>query len=90
MDDVVKNLKMFNEDIHIDKWYNDRMRELNFYIQKKRYDKVIMVYNNKGLHTVVENEFRITDYSNMALAFLKKAPDDVKDKLRKLFPIVNG
>lgn len=90
MDDVVKNLEMFNDDIHIDKWYNDRMRELNFYIQKKRYDKVIMVYNNKGLHIVVENEFGITDYSNKALAFLKKAPDDVKDKLRKLFPIVNG
>ena len=78
---------MFNKDIHIDKWYNDRMKTLNLYLKKKRYEKILMVYNNKGLHAVVEREFKITDYHNMALAFLKKASDDVKDELRKLFPI---
>lgn len=86
-DDVEINLKMFNKDIHIDKWYNDRMKTLNLYLKKKRYEKILMVYNNKGLHAVVEREFKITDYHNMALAFLKKASDDVKDELRKLFPI---
>lgn len=88
-DDVEKNLKMFNKEINIDKWYNDRMKTLNLYLKKKKYDKVIMVYNNKGLHTEVEKEFKITDYHNMALAYLKKASDDVKDELRRLFPI-NG
>lgn len=86
-DGVEKNLEMFNKDIHIDEWYNDRMNMINFFLQKKKYEKVIKVYNNKGLHTVVEKEFGITNYHNMALAFLKKASEEVKDELRKLFPI---
>ena len=85
--DVEKYLKLFNDDIQIEKWYNERMRELDLYIKNKSYDKIISVYNNKGLHTVVEKEFGITDYHHKALSYLKNAPKELLDELRKLFPI---
>lgn len=84
--EVEKKVKEFNADIKIEEWYDKRMKELELYIQKKSYDKVIAVYNNKGLHTVVEKEFGLRDYHTFALEYLKIAPEDVLHGLRQLFP----
>ncbi|MCR5850187.1 MAG: AAA family ATPase [Bacteroidaceae bacterium] len=84
--DVVKKVEEFNDYIKIDDWYDNRMRELELLIQRKNYAKVIAVYNNKGLHSVVEKEFGIRDYHNKALEYLKVAPEDVVNGLRCLFP----
>lgn len=84
--DVERKVKEFNEDIKIEDWYNKRMQELEFYIQRKSYAKVIAVYNNKGLHSVVEKEFSIRNYHEKAMEFLKIAPEDVVNGLRGLFP----
>lgn len=84
--EVEKKLKDFNDDVKIEDWYNKRIRELELYIQKKIYPKVIAVYNNKGLHSVVENVFGLRNYQSMALDYLKIAPKDVLDSLRQLFP----
>ena len=84
--DVERKVKEFNEDIKIEDWYNKRMKELELYILHKSYAKVIAVYNNKGLHSVVEKEFGIKDYHEKALEFLKIAPEDVVNGLRDLFP----
>lgn len=62
------------------------MKELELIISKKNYSKIISVYNNKGLHTIVESEFGIRDYHKWALGFLKIAQEDVIKALRKLFP----
>lgn len=85
--DVEKKVKEFNEDIKIEDWYNKRMKELELYIQHKNYAKVIAVYNNKGLHSVVEKEFGIRDYHEKALGFLKVASEEVVNGLRTLFPV---
>lgn len=84
--EVEKKVKEFNADIKIEEWYDKRMKELELYIQKKSYDKVIAVYNNKGLHSVVEKEFGLRDYHTMALDYLRVAPEDVLNGLRQLFP----
>ena len=84
--EVENKVKMFNADIKIEEWYNKRMREIEFYIQKKSYAKVIAAYNNKGLHIVVERVFGLRDYHMMALEYLKKAPEEVLNGLRHLFP----
>lgn len=84
--EVEKKVKEFNADIKIEEWYDKRMKELELYIQRKNYDKVIAVYNNKGLHTVVEKEFGLRDYHIFALEYLKIAPEDVLNGLRQLFP----
>ena len=52
----------------------------------KNYEKVISVYNNKGLHSIIEKDLGIKDYHEKALEFLKIAPEDVINDLRKLFP----
>lgn len=84
--EVEKKVKEFNAEVKIEEWYKKRMKELELYIQKKSYAKVIAVYNNKGLHSVVEREFGLRNYHTMALEFFKKAPNSVLEKLRQLFP----
>lgn len=84
--DVERKVKEFNGDIKIEEWYNKRMKELELYIQHRSYAKIIAVYNNKGLHTVVEKEFGIRDYHEKALEYLKVAPEEVVNGLRGLFP----
>ena len=84
--EVERKVTEFNSDIKIDDWYNKRMRELELYIQRKSYAKIIAVYNNKGLHSVVEKEFGIRGYQEKALDFLKVAQEDVVSGLRGLFP----
>ena len=84
--EVEKNLKYFNDEIDIDKLYNERMREIDLCIKYKNYAKVIGLYNNKGLHSVVEEVFETREYNKKAMAFLKVAPNTVLDELRNLFP----
>ncbi|MBO5631258.1 MAG: AAA family ATPase, partial [Aeriscardovia sp.] len=84
--EVEKKLKDFNADIQIDKWYNERMMEIELYIRNKNYAKVIAIYNNKGLCSILEKEFGIKNYHKKALEYLKKAPEQVLGELRKLFP----
>lgn len=85
--EVEKKVKEFNDNINIEDRYNKRMRELELYIHNKNYAKIIAVYNNKGVHSVVEKEFHLRDYHTMALDYLKIAPDEVLDSLRQLFPV---
>lgn len=84
--EVEKKVKEFNDDIKVEDCYKKRMRELELYIQRKSYAKVIAVYNNKGLHSVVEKEFGLRDYHTMALEYLKIAPDEVLNGIKQLFP----
>lgn len=84
--EIEKKLKDFNADIQIDKWYNERMREIELYIRNKSYAKVIAIYNNKGLCSVVEKELGIKNYYEKALEYLKIAPKHVVGTLRELFP----
>ena len=84
--EVEQRMKEFNDDIQLDKWYDYRLRELELYVRNQNYTKAIVVYNNKGLHAVVEQEFGIKDYHEKALEYLKIAPNEVLEKLRALFP----
>lgn len=84
--EVEQRLKEFNDDIQLDKWYDSRLRELELCVKNQNYPKTIAVYNNKGLHTVVEQELGIKNYHEKALEYLKIAPKEVLDKLKELFP----
>lgn len=84
--EVEQRMKEFNDDIQLDKWYDHRQHELELYIKNQNYAKTIAVYNNKGLHAVVEQELGIKDYHEKALEYLKIAPEEVLEKLREVFP----
>lgn len=84
--EVEKKVKEFNDAIKIEDCYKKRMRELVLCIQNKNYAKVIELYNNKGIHSLVEKEFGLRNYHTMALDFLKIAPEEVLNSLRQLFP----
>lgn len=84
--EVEAKLRDFNSSIDIEKWYNDRLALINHYITDGNYNKVILLYNNKGLHADVEKEFQIKNYSNWAIDYLKTAPEEVLNRLRDLFP----
>lgn len=84
--EVEKRMKEFNDDIQLDKWYDYRLHELELYVKNQNYAKTIAVYNNKGLHAVIEQELGIKDYHEKALEYLKVAPNEVIEKLRELFP----
>lgn len=84
--EVEQRMKEFNNDIQLDKWYEYRLRELELCVKNLNYVKTIAVYNNKGLHAVVEQEFGIKNYNEKALEYLKVAPEHVVEKLRDLFP----
>lgn len=84
--EVKDKLKAFNDSVDIDDIYKKRMTELDLYIEKKSYSKVLAVYNNKGLCSIVEKELGIKDFMDKALDYLKIAPNEVINELREYFP----
>lgn len=84
--EVEQRMREFNDAIQLNKWYELRLKELELYVKNQNYAKTIAVYNNKGLHAVVEQELGIRDYHEKALGYLKFAPEEVVEKLRGLFP----
>lgn len=83
-DEVNKSFSDFTSQIDVEKWYNERYNELMEIASKEEYEKAIRVYNNKGLHSVVEKEFGISSYNKKALAFLKNS-ESAKTILRSVF-----
>lgn len=79
---------LFNDfiaQIKVNDWYIERDNELNKIVEFKDYEKCIQVYNNKGLHSIVEQFFKFSSYNLKALQYLKEndAPQQI---LRSYFP----
>lgn len=84
-EEVRKMYSAFMNEIKIEDWFDERMKEIQEVIDNNNYEKAILLYNNKGLHSVIEQSFGITNYNNKALEFLKDS-DDAKKILLKVFP----
>lgn len=76
----------FIDDIKIDEWFTERTKELEDVISNKNYEHAIMLYNNKGLHSVIEKYFGISSYNQKSIAYLKKS-EEAQKVLRKFFPL---
>lgn len=85
VDEVNNAFTSFISEIQIREWFDIRKQELNEIVDKKNYSEAILVYNNKGLHSIIEKAFGISSYNKKALEYLK-ASDDAKMLLRKIFP----
>ncbi|HTO15761.1 MAG TPA: AAA family ATPase [Edaphocola sp.] len=86
-EELLSSFEAFNNDIKINNWYLERIEEIDDIVQSNNYDKAIMIYNNKGLHTVVEKilGYKSSEYRSKALLFLQNS-DSAKQILRNKFP----
>lgn len=83
--EVSTQFRNFIDNIQIENCFDERVKELNKIISERDYTKAILLYNNKGLHSVIERELGISSYSQKALEFLKKS-DCAKHILLNMFP----
>ena len=84
--EVSTQFNNFISQIRIAEWYIERTHELKEIIDIKDYARAIKLYNNKGLHSVIEKAFGISSYSQKALDFLKHS-DNARSILRNAFPL---
>lgn len=86
-DELNTNYKSFKEHIKIEEWYETRSQSIKEIIASKDYEKAIMIYNNKGLHTIVENVLgmKSNTYRYKALSFLKKN-EEAQNIFKEIFP----
>lgn len=77
MDDVHSNFDKFVKSINgiIDSKYKERKEYLEDICKKQDYALAIRVYNNKGLHTIVEKAFKLVSnsYRQKALDYLRNS-----------------
>lgn len=87
LQEVKDHFTNFQNDIKIEDVYNTRKQEYEKILNDKDYSKAILIYNNKGLHNIVEKTLKYSNnsYRDKALEFLKKN-DKAKKILIECFP----
>lgn len=83
--EVEANFNEFVKQIKIEEWYNIRLQELDDVIKTSNYAKVIMLYDNKGLHSIIEKALGISSYNLKALEYLRNS-QNARDVLHNVFP----
>jgi ABC-type lipoprotein export system ATPase subunit len=89
--DIKDNYTKFVDTIQIPDWYLQRETELKGIINSKNYSKMLAVYNNKGLKSIVNNKFEIRDFTDRAIEFLQ-SNKEAQNIIKKSFPqeIINN
>ena len=83
-EEVEQNFQKFISEVNINKLFNERESYINDVIANKKYEKAIMLYNNKGLHSVIEKYFNMGDYRHRALDYLRGTKEI--ESIKRIFP----
>ncbi len=83
-EEVEQNFQKFISEVDINKLFNERESCINGVIVNKEYERAIMLYNNKGLHTVIEKYFNMGDYRHKALDYLRRTKE--MEPMKRVFP----
>ena len=83
-EEVEKNFHKFISEIDIDKVFDERESYISDVIANKEYEKAIMLYNNKGLHSVIESYFKMGDYRHRVLDYLRRTKEI--EPIKRIFP----
>ena len=83
-EEVEQNFQKFISEVDINKLFNERESYINDVIANKKYEKAIMLYNNKGLHSVIEKYFNMGDYRHKALDYLRRTKE--MEPIKRVFP----
>lgn len=82
---VTTNYTRFTKEIKIQDWYNKRENEIQEIIKQNDYSKTLSIYNNKGLKSLVNKHFKISDFTEKSFKLLQFEKDS-HNILRKHFP----
>lgn len=82
--EVKRQFDSFCKEIDIEGWYKERGETVESIIKDKDYSKAICVYNNKGLHSVIEKAIGINNYREKALDYMKNS--NTVQYFKPLFP----
>ena len=85
IDEVENAFTSFISEIQIREWFDERVQVLNEIVDDNNYSGAILVYNNKGLHSIIEKVFGMSSYNKKAIEYLK-ASGDARKLLRMAFP----
>lgn len=83
-EEVEQNFQNFISKVDINRLFNEREFYINDVIANKKYEKAIMLYNNKGLHSVIERYFNMGDYRHKALNYLRGTKEI--ESIKRVFP----
>lgn len=70
-DSIVKNLSKFQSKIDIDEWYANREIEVKKIIADGDYNQAIKIFNNKGLFAIANECFKVNNFQDRAMKYLK-------------------
>ncbi len=70
-EDVEGNYLKFTDEIKIQEWYTQRKSDLEEIIRNNDYKKALSLYNNKGLKTIVNKHFKISDFIDRAIRLIQ-------------------
>ena len=82
---VEQNFALFTSEIKIQEWYEKRKLELEEIIQNKDYEKVLSVFNNKGLKAIAYKHLKISNFTDRAINLLQ-FKQETHEMIKKHFP----
>lgn len=91
LEQIKSNYELFNENIKIQEWYNERVGFIDKIVEERDFRKALSIFNHKGLKNIVNRHFRIGDFTDRAIKLLltdsnthpyliKYFPDEIKNK----------
>lgn len=83
--EVKSNYSKFTQEIKIDEWHQQRVIQLKEIIKNKDYPKTLSLFNNKGLKSIANKHFKISDFTERALKLLQ-FHSETHEMIRKYFP----
>jgi len=83
-EEIEENFQNFILEINIDKLFSEREAYINGVITNKDYGRAIMLYNNKGLHSIIERNFNMGNYRCRALDYLRMTKEI--EPIKRIFP----
>jgi ABC-type cobalamin/Fe3+-siderophores transport system ATPase subunit len=85
LNSVESNLQRFINEVKITEWHISRKTELEDFIQRKDYQSILQVYNNKGLKEIAQRHFKTSEFIDLSLRIISK-DQTTHEILKKYFP----
>ena len=82
---VESNLQNFIDGVKVTEWYGLRKTELEALIQNQDYQRILKVYNNKGLKDIVQKHFKTSEFTDLSLRIIG-SDQTTREILKKHFP----